>query len=222
MRVYLRAAAWLVCLAACSGRSTRPTADSERANEPRVAATPEVDASVGGTVTLTGIRGGQPVSARSAIAVFDSGYGPGIPPVIVVGMPENFDLTCPVLKKDAALNIQHPNAVQLDLLIETGGPPIRPGVYSITSPDAGGASGAVAMTATGSYYQLDGDCGTPSLEMATSGSVVVSAIDRTNVSGSFDLAFPNGDFVTGEFSAPTCAVIVNYGGIGPPPVICTP
>ena len=65
------------------------------------------------------------------------------------------------------------------------------------------------MTATASYTQLDPACGNPSVETATSGNVIVSAIDRQSISGSFDLAFPNGDSVTGEFSGPACVVTLN-------------
>ena len=224
MRAYLRAAAWLSCVAACSGRSTAPTVDSEVANTPRVAASPEVDANAGGSITVMGILGGQPFSARGALVVFESGFGPGLPPDVEVGMPENFDVTCDLLKKAAASRIQHANAAQLDLFIETGGPPVQPGVYRVPPPDAGAASGAVAMTATAWYQQLGGDCGIPNPEFATSGSVVVTAIDPTAMSGSFDLAFPNGDFARGQFSGPVCVVPTpSYnGGIGPPPGVCVP
>jgi hypothetical protein len=220
MRVYLREAAWLSCVAACSARSTTPAVDSELANTPRVAASPEVDANAGGSITVMGTLGGRPFSARGALALFNLGFGPGIPPEVAVGMPENFDLTCDLLKKDMASRIEHANAAALDLFIDTGGPPVRPGVYPVLRPDAGAASGAVAMTVSGWYQQLDGDCGAPSPETATSGSVVVSAIDRTAISGSFDLTFPNGDFVTGQFSAPVC--VINEGGYDAPPPRCVP
>jgi hypothetical protein len=172
---------------------------------------------------VMGTLGGRPFSARGALALFNSGFGPGIPPQVAVGMPQNFDLTCDLLKKEAVSRIEHANAAALDLFIETGGPPVRPGVYPVPPPDAGAASGAVAMTAMGWYQQLDGDCGAPSPETATSGSVVVSAIDRTAISGSFDLTFPNGDFATGQFSGPVCVVFEgSTGAIAPRPPVCVP
>ena len=43
------------------------------------------------------------------------------------------------------------------------------------------------------------------LVSATSGSITISQASSSTTVGSFDVMFPQGDHLTGTFSAPTCA-----------------
>ena len=107
MRFAIRAAASLACVVACGSSSTTPAADSGLASGPRVAAIPRVDASGESSVTAQGTLGGRPFSAWGAIALFEAMYGPGIPPLVMVGLPENFTLNC-----DALTNASHPPGIR--------------------------------------------------------------------------------------------------------------
>ena len=82
-------------------------------------------------------------------------------------------------------------------------------------------SDAGAMTASADYRVGDPSCNFTD-EFASSGLVVLTAVDSEAIAGHLDVAFPNGDALTGTFSAPVCVVVAPPVEVSPPPVICVP
>jgi hypothetical protein len=210
----------LSSLVACGARTTATLGNPDFASGPRTDASAEVDASAEGTVTVQGTLGGRPFTVRNAIGLLEEPLFPGS---VTIDLQENVDRTCDIFKTsvDSRLSAVW-NANEEDLAITVyvdgmNGPPVVAGTYEVVARD----SGITMMTADAIYKQRDGDCGIidSTIERATSGRVIVSAIDSATISGSFDLAFPNGDSVAGRFSGPLCTLQIRfYGGTTPPPV----
>jgi hypothetical protein len=62
------------------------------------------------------------------------------------------------------------------------------------------------MSATAFYSVVDATCSATD-DYAASGNVALTAADSATISGHLDLAFPNGDKLTGTFSVPVCPVV---------------
>jgi hypothetical protein len=68
-----------------------------------------------------------------------------------------------------------------------------------TGTYAVGGNGGVSVQ----YAHYDATCNSPNGESATSGSVVITGITDSGVSGTFDVTFAT-DHITGTFDASTC------------------
>ena len=96
------------------------------------------------------------------------------------------------------------NAQSLSLWIPgpSGTRPLEPASYDVMP-------GAWSPTAAGprAYFSADDtQCRQIVSNSDATGTITLTAIDASHVAGSFDLAFsPNGDHLTGTFSAPVCA-----------------
>jgi hypothetical protein len=82
-------------------------------------------------------------------------------------------------------------------------------------------SDAGAMTASADYRAGDPSCNFTD-EFAASGYVVLTEVDSQTIGGHFDVTFPNGDALTGTFSAPVCVVWAPPVEVSPPPEKCVP
>ena len=65
---------------------------------------------------------------------------------------------------------------------------------------------AESFFATAFYSVVDATCSATD-DYAASGNVALTAADSATISRHLDLAFPNGDTLTGTFSAPVCPVV---------------
>jgi len=86
-----------------------------------------------------------------------------------------------------------------------------------TAPGSGtytlGTTEDVLLIAT--YAASDANCNAAVTEEASAGSVTMDTANATTVTGTFDLTFPNGDHLTGQFDAPVCNIdITNLGSNG--------
>lgn len=212
MKLPLQAALWCLCIPACSGTVSATSGDAG-GKGPSVEDSSGMDASEGDATLVMGILGGKPFSSRSAWGLVVPN-GPGASVVAVV-IPENFSLSCEILTSRSM--IDHASSAQLEIVIETAESPLTPGTYDVLSADAGGPA---AKTARAYFAEVDANCGDASTEMTASGSVIISAFDSAAVAGSLDLTFSNGDSVTGEFSAPVCAMPQGAGDITQAPLVC--
>lgn len=211
MKVVLGLASCLLSTTACGGSSVTPNADQSSAAGAQVDGGSPIDGRVeggsveGGGAMTKGTLGGLPFSARGALGLFYSIYGPGIPPVVAVVMPANFSLSCDILQAEATNNSDtaFANGAELEIILKTGGPALTPTTYHVLSADA---DGGLAMTAAASYLKVGPTCSDPSTEVTTAGIVTISAVSNATISGTFDLTFSNGDYATGKFSAPVCVV----------------
>jgi hypothetical protein len=177
-----------------------------------------------GSATVSGMVGGQPFVARGAFGLF---IQPDLS-TMLIALPVNYNVTCDFLQShDNNGIVLFANQTELVITLQSG-PAVMPGgTYRVPINDSGGAT----MTAWADYTAIDGDCGNPSRESASSGSVTIfelgagdaSALDGgATVSGTFDLTFSNADRLTGQFSAPVCVGGMAMSWIGPPPTICVP
>jgi hypothetical protein len=90
-----------------------------------------------------------------------------------------------------------------EIAFEIPGAPIALGVHTIIG-DSSIARVPAEGEATATYATVK-DCQGGGSDQATSGSITVSSATPGEVSGSFDLTFPDGH-LTGTFDAPICDV----------------
>jgi hypothetical protein len=227
MKVELLTIAWTSCAASCGGAKALAPADASNdaavsMSDVMVTATLDgaiTDGSYGGGAEVRGTAGGQAFASHGAIGVSTQAPSdPSVPNLVTIGIPANFDLTCAQEKQSSSMNIARPSHSLLAFSLSAGGTPLVAGTYIAASNSAGDAG---AMTASGAYTVTDANCSRVFQEMVTGGSVTVTAVDSTAISGSFELSFPNGDQLTGQFDAPLCYVFVRgFGAIVPPPPTC--
>jgi hypothetical protein len=111
---------------------------------------------------------------------------------------------------DTTKNIDHPNEYVINLIVsdmatgETRTAPTTPGTYTITSllSTTPPAKAAVLYTNVG-----DATCGYDASlsSTANTGTVVLSAVDGDQFSGTFDVMLDSGDHVLGSFEPQACA-----------------
>lgn len=109
-------------------------------------------------------------------------------------------------------HVAQANGTRLELVVQSfggGSPkPIAPGKYTITHGDPAVDANGNFLLASAQYNALDASC-QPTIadttSSATSGSITVTSLSASMISGRFDLVFPNGDELTGNFSSPVCS-----------------
>jgi hypothetical protein len=96
--------------------------------------------------------------------------------------------------------------LEIELIANGIGMAPGPGTYAGTTKD-------VVILAT--YAASDANCKETVTEEATETSVTLATANATTVTGTFDVTFPNGDRLTGQFDAPVCNIdITNLGSNG--------
>jgi hypothetical protein len=147
------------------------------------------------TVSVSGTWGGQPIDARSAIALRASHVDRAQLLVILSNASES----CDVAGSDSAherlaflVTVQ--NATQV--------PGIHVGAYSVDNSEAPADRNGFVV-AVGARY-VGAACGEPTAQ-ALGGLVTFSEINDANVTGTFRFRFETGDQISGSFSAPVCA-----------------
>ena len=199
-------------LCACGGSTVGPDADAGSAANPdggvgidRTAAADAAAGSAQGVATVASTLAGRPFSVTGALGIFTTPFGPGLPTLVEVLLPLNYDITCDLAHRQTMTDtaISYANQAAVVIIIENAGHQATPGTYTSAAGDSGVPS---ALTAAATYYQDNANCDVTTTEATTSATVTVSAIDTTAISGTFDLTFPNGDHAKGQFAAPVCVV----------------
>ena len=167
-----------------------------------------------GVAMIAGTAGGLPFSARGAI----DEVAPDTPHFATIGIPANIGLTCGDLQQAARDRTVHANSRYLVIYLVSTAPSVGPGGYVVVPSMP---SDAGAMTASADYRVADPSCNFTD-EFAASGLVVVTAVDSEAIAGHLDVAFPNGDALTGTFSAPVCVVVPPAVEVSPLPAMCVP
>jgi hypothetical protein len=134
---------------------------------------------------------------------------------------------CSLLQQRAA----KANVSGLSLLIQNVGvdaapAAIAPGAYSITHGAPAKDTNGNMLVVSASYNALDASC-RPTYGSTTSdasaGTINIDSVSP-NVSGSFDLTFPNGDHLSGSFASEVCdapgPTPMNTAAAAPP--VCQP
>ncbi len=208
----LVAAAYGLWVAGCGGATLAGSGDAGTATRGDAGATAETDGE--GPAVIVGTAGGRAFSARGAIDEV-SGESASFATIVI---PANFDLSCADLQQAARSGSARANLRFLIIWLFGTATSMVPGVYDAT-PSAPSNTGA--RSATAFYRVLDATCSATD-EYAASGNVAVTAVDSATISGHLDLTFPNGDTLTGTFSAPVCPVVTRPVEVSPPPTTCVP
>src|SRR5579883_1172619 len=91
-----------------------------------------------------------------------------------------------------AINSSHVNAGVLSLSAQGGMDPVTTGTFTID----GSTYGATLV-------RWDGACNRTAADVASGGTITLTAVSRSEVKGTFDLKFPDGE-LKGDFDAPGC------------------
>jgi hypothetical protein len=180
--------------------------------------------SSGPQATVNGTIGGQPIASADTIAATGTTTGQFGNVAYLSEFIGNVTGAC-------ALAQQHQNkanATGIELVIQTEGPekqsPIGPGTYAITNGSPAGYAVTSRLTVTAAYLSFDGQCNNTIADTAAQagiGTITIVAVSPSSVSGNFDLTFPNGEAVSGNFDSPVCT----YNPLAPQPaapVACQP
>ncbi len=143
---------------------------------------------------------GQSMDARDALSKVVTVGTDSVGAILISNSPN----TCAKL----SANQQPRNAKWIVIAIGTqsgsrASAPTGTGNYTVYSQAAiVGATGNVALAV---YAATDANCVAVSRIEATSGTVVLTRVDSSGYSGTFDVTFSDASHVTGSFSASTCA-----------------
>jgi hypothetical protein len=168
----------------------------------------------GGSGTLNGSVDGitfTPVDEVAATGPINGASGPEYALGVILSDVAG---ACSVAQNAQAGGCQRASSTQLALAVVTNGStPIGPGTYPVTTNFSPSNVGPGQTLATGNFTQADSACafqpsavvsGFPDYQ-ATSGSVTITQIDSSTVSGTYSLNFNYGS-VGGDFVAPVCVL----------------
>jgi hypothetical protein len=147
------------------------------------------------STSVTGTAGGQSLGVKDTVGLYSAGNASTVP--YVGAIVTNFAASCTLFQSGG----KAPPSTQL-LNIEVlsfGSTAPAPGTYAYGNADAG-----VAILVQ--YVATDASCSKTIDESAMTGSVTLDSVSATEVAGTFDVTFPGGDRLTGQFAGPVCNV----------------
>jgi hypothetical protein len=148
------------------------------------------------STSVSGDAGGQSFVVKDALGIYDTARE--VSGAFITNFPES----CTLLQS----GMRAPPSTQLlaiELIANGLGMAPGPGTYTL------GKTQNVAIVV--SYVASDANCNETTNEQATAGSVTLDSVGAT-VTGTFDLAFANGDRLSGQFDTPVCNIdITNLG-----------
>jgi hypothetical protein len=187
----------------------------------------------GSGTTVTGTVGGTSLSVASQLAAIGpqstscsgfSGDGGGQTctsngQAVIVVLTNRSDATCAAAQAEATSggSFEFANFAELLLLVSTATGTVAPGTYSIVSPSSTVLSGAAAIFGT-----TNATCGTVIDSNATSGSITLTQVSATDVSGTYDVSFGSEGSFSGAFDVAICDVpdAGTGGSRGGGPTVC--
>lgn len=156
---------------------------------------------------VTGTYAGKVLPMTESVGMYGVGTAAG---TYAGAFISNITGTCALLQSAATAttaNVDVPNTTELHVRVfqATGADaPIPPGTYPVmhSYTDMYQLQAGVEMT--------DGTCSNlPTTADASDGSVTLDSVSPTSVTGTFDLTFPDGRHLTGQFEAPVCNFDLN-------------
>jgi hypothetical protein len=158
----------------------------------------------GAPPTLSGSWEGNSFQVHDAIAFRPSLQGEN---VLVVAYTDAKNLCGHLQAGTQKASTQY---VTVTLLADAGNaaaaPPIVPGTYTVGPTPQPQPDGSTLLV-TGGFSALDAAChDNLVMNLAQSGTVTLSGVSATQVSGSFQFTFQNGDKFEGTFDVPVCAL----------------
>jgi hypothetical protein len=193
--------------------------------------TSTLGAAGGSGTTVTGTVGGTSLSVASQLAAIGpestscSGFGgdgggetcTSTGQAVIVVLTNRSDATCAAAQAEATsgTSFAFANFVELALLVSNATGTVAPGTYSIVSPSSTARSGAAAIFGT-----TNATCASVIDSTAASGSITLTQISATDVSGTYDVSFGSEGSFSGAFDVAVCdlpdAGTVSGSGGGPP------
>ena len=152
------------------------------------------------STSVSGSAGGQSFAVKDAVGLYNTAEE--YSGVFIT----DFSGSCTLLGSGMTV----PPSTQLlaiELVANGIGMPPGPGTYTL------GTTQNVEILV--SYAASDANCNETVDEQATGASVTLDTVNTTTVTGTFDVTFPNGDHLTGQFDAPVCNIdLDNLGSNG--------
>jgi hypothetical protein len=165
------------------------------------------------STTCTG-SGGSSSSSGSTVDAGQTCTSAG--QVVIVLLTNRADATCALAQSEEATGANVELASFDDLEIGVGTPTgtVVTGTYSVPAPNAG-ASGSVAV---GQFGTTDASCHAGQQVQATSGTVTLTTLTATTVTGSYNLTFATQGTFSGSFDVDVCQLPSDgASGDGGPP-----
>jgi hypothetical protein len=113
-------------------------------------------------------------------------------------------LSCSFIESSFDSNASYANADALELSILNPNGDITAGTYDIVAADAGEPGNT--NIAAAEFSTTTSTCGDGLDVMASSGTITVSAVSATSISGTYDITFGSQGSFAGSFDSPACAV----------------
>jgi hypothetical protein len=113
-------------------------------------------------------------------------------------------LTCSLVETSFNSSTSYANADALALEILNLSGPVTAGTYNVIAPDAG--TSGVTSGASAQFTTTTATCGNGLDLTATSGTITVSAISGSSISGTYDVTFGTAGSFSGSFNTAVCAV----------------
>ncbi len=157
------------------------------------------------TTTVSGTYASHTVATNGTIGLYGSNTAAGTYAGVII---TNVSNVCSLFQSAANPSASGPdpgNSTQLTLnVLSSNSTPVAPGTYSVSQPNANGVFVNAAFAATDSTCAVEA-----SSASASSGTVQIVTVSSTMVTGTFDVTFPSGDHLTGQFAAPVCNFDLN-------------
>jgi hypothetical protein len=122
---------------------------------------------------------------------------------VVVVLTNRADATCAAIQAEATTHqsLSFADLDVLGLVVATSTGTIAPGTYQV-APTISVATPGASVT----FEVTDGTCGVKLNALAQSGTVTLTSLDATGVSGSYDVSFGTQGSFSGSFDVAMCAL----------------
>jgi hypothetical protein len=165
-----------------------------------------------GSASVTGAVGGRSLVAHDAVALVGTttvqGQSLQQVEVVVTTMSD----TCGWLQHPTSVGYANSAALVLGVLAPAANTAVTATAYTVAP---GGPTGAIFTSSN-----ADCDASASMLALAQSGTINLTTVGGQSTTGNFDLTFPNGDHLSGSFTAPVCDAPLDAIGSGPPITSC--
>lgn len=158
----------------------------------------------GGSSSVSGKAGSSSVATTDTISLVGTQTNNGVQVAFAGAFITNVSGSCAVIQR----NGNPRNTTALSLVVATQGASVPAGSYTV------GAQGQ-SSAAEASYEATDSNCNKTTNEKATGGTITLTTVSSTTVTGTFDVTFASGDHLTGNFTAPVCSATLNTSGTQP-------
>jgi hypothetical protein len=179
----------------------------------------------GGSASLTGTVNGATFSVASEVAALQAasttcssggtsgddasaGSCTNLGQAVVVILTNRSDATCAAAKSQISSGKEaiFANFAELQLLVANATADLAPGTYDVVNAGSTATEGSVAE-----YASTDASCAASATAEASSGTVTLTAVSSSRVTGSYQVTFGTQGTLSGSFDVPICDLPVAGG-----------